>query len=292
MVRAGQRRNHIRKVGAELVEGDLLDSATVEQACAGMDGLVNCAARIGYWSRQNKLMTRVNVDAVTGLLRAAHAAGLQRIVHVSSAGAVGVTRRGEVLDEEAAWSLESRRVHYTLTKRRGEERSLAAAWGGMPVVVVNPSTMFGPRLDGLPPSPLVLGIERGRLPWVPPGGVSVTDVVDVARGVVAALERGRSGERYLLSGHNVTWQQLFESIAKITGGSSPNMVLTLEGLARKLFKSRVKNALRLARFPETPEVLRSYGTYGWYSSEKAGSELDYSVRPLNDVIRHTLGPRL
>lgn len=70
------------------------------------------------------------------------------------------------------------------------------------------------------------------------------------------------------------------------------MVLTLEGLARKLFKSRVKNALRLARFPETPEVLRSYGTYGWYSSEKAGSELDYSVRPLNDVIRHTLGPRL
>lgn len=292
LVRAGQRRNHLRKVGVELVEGDLLDARSLGAACAETQGLVHCAARVGYWSRQNALMTRVNVDAVLTLLRAAGEAGVERVVHVSSAGAVGVTRTGEVLDERAPWSLESRHVHYVLTKRRGEERALAAAWGGLPVVVVNPSTMFGPRLDGLPPSPVLLGIERGRLPWTPPGGTSVTDVQDVARGVVAALEHGRPGERYLLSGHNVTWQQLYQAVVDVTGGRLPKKPLTLKGLERKLRKARLLDALRLARFPETPEVLRSYGTYGWYDASKAEYELGYAVRPLHDLVRHALGQRL
>lgn len=291
-VRPGQRRNHLRKVGVELFEGDLLDRRSVRAACEGAQGLVHCAARVGYWSRQNALMDRVNVGAVTSLLRAANEARLERIVHVSSAGAVGVSRGGEILDETAPWSLESRHVRYTLTKRRGEERALAAAWGGMPVVVVNPSTLFGPRLDGLPPSPILLGIERGRLPWTPPGGTSVTHVADVARGIVAALERGRPGERYLLTGHNQTWQELYQVIADVTGGRVPRKQLTLRGLRRKLLRARCLDALRLARPPHTPEVLRSYGTYGWYDHAKATRELGYSPRPLVELLRQSLGQRL
>jgi dihydroflavonol-4-reductase len=292
LVRPGQRRNHIRMVGAELFEGDLLDTSSVRAACDDVQGLVNCAARVGYRSQQNALMDKVNVDAVTTLLRAAHEAGLERVVHVSTAGAVGVSRSGEILDESSMWSLESRLVHYTLTKRRGEERALAAAWGGMPVVVVNPSTIFGPRLDGLPPSPILMGIERGRLPWIPPGGVSVTDVSDVAQGIVSALTRGRPGERYLLSGHNLTWQQLYQAIVDVTGGRLPKKHLTVKRLARKLAKARILNAVRLARFPETPEVLRSYGTYGWYDSTKAARELGFETRPLPDLLRHALGQRI
>lgn len=291
LVRPGQRRNHLRRVRAELFEGDLLEPRELRAACDGVDGLVHCAARVGYWSRQNKLMTRVNVDAVTSLLRCAGEARVQRIVHVSSAAAVGVTTTGEVLDEGAQWSLESRLVHYSLTKRRGEERALAAAFGGLPVVVVNPSTLFGPRLDGLPASPLLLGLERGRLPWVPPGGVSVTDVEDVASGIAAALLRGRPGERYLLAGHNLTWQQLYQAIVDVTGGRMPKKVLTLPRLRRKLWKSRLLDALHLARYPETPEVLRTYGTYGWYDSAKAMLELGYDVRPLHDLLRHARGGR-
>ena len=291
LVRPGQRRNHLRRVHAELFEGDLLEPRQVLAACDEMEGLVHCAARVGYWSRQNKLMTRVNVDAVTSLLRCAGEAGVQRIVHVSSAAAVGVTTTGEVLDETAPWSLDSRLVHYALTKRRGEERALAAAWGGLPVVVVNPSTLFGARLDGLPASPLLLGLERGRLPWVPPGGLSVADVEDAASGIVSALECGRPGERYLLSGHNLTWQQLYQAIVDVTGGRMPKQVLTLRGLRRKLLRSRVLDALHLARYPETPEVLRTYGTYGWYDCAKAMLELGYELRPLNDTLRRARSGR-
>lgn len=287
LVRPDSPRNHIRKLGVDWVEGDLLEPESLLRACAGVQGVVHCAALVSYWSRQDAQQRRVNVEGTVSLLEAAHDAGVGRLVHVSSAAAVGARRSGEILDEGAFWELESERIPYVRSKRRAEERVLAAAWGGLPAVVVNPSTILGPRLDGRPPSPLITGIMRGRLPWIPPGGVSITDVSEVAAAIVRALRAGRPGERYLLAGHNLTWEQLYAAIAEYADGRVPRRKLGPRRLRWLELQAAVKDRLRLARPPWTPELYRSYGTYAWYRSDKAAAELGYEVRPLKRIIRHT-----
>jgi dihydroflavonol-4-reductase len=286
LVRPHSLRNHVRRLGVEFVEGDLLDAGSLERACAAAQGVVHCAAIVSYWSRQNAQQRAVNVTGSLRLLEASHAAGVKRIVHVSSAAVVGARRGGEVIDENEAWEHDSERIHYVRTKRRAEEHALAAAWGGLPIVVVNPSTILGPRLDGHPPSPLIAGIRRGRLPWIPPGGVSITDVSDVAAATVRALRAGRPGERYLLAGHNVTWEQLYQAIADHAGGRVPRRKLSARRLRWLELLAAGKDALRLSRPPWTPEVYRSFGTYAWFRSDKAARELDYVVRPLPEILRH------
>jgi dihydroflavonol-4-reductase len=288
LVRPGSPRNHIRRLGVEFVEGDLLDQPGLMQACEGVEAIIHTASLVSYWSRQNAMLQRVNVEGVSNLLRAGGAAGVGRIVHVSSVAAVGSSRTGEVLDETITWNLHNSGIQYTRTKHEGEQRMLAAAWGGMPVVVVNPSSMFGPRLDGLPPSPLITGIMRGRLPWIPPGGGSIADVADVAAATVRALRAGRPGERYILAGHNVTWEQLYKAIAEAADGRIPSRKLGRKSLRWLTFLASLRDMTHLSKPPWTPELYRSYNSYSWFRSSKAEKELDYVVRPLHQIVRHAI----
>ena len=289
LVHSERPRDHIRAPDVELRQGDLLDERSLKEACRGVDGLVHCAARMGFWSRQNEIQRAINVEGTTALYRAARKSALARIVHVSSVAAVGASARPEVLDESAAWGTLGMKVNYALTKRQGEERALAAARAGLPIVVVNPSALYGPRLDGGPVKGLVAAIARSSLPWVPPGGVSVADVADVAAATVAALRRGRAGERTILAGHNLTWRQLYEAIAAEVGGRVPRRALSLRGVRLRAFATGALDALHLSRPRWAPEIYRSYGLYSWYRSDKAARELGYGVRPLEQIVRRAAG---
>src|SRR5262245_38259568 len=121
MLRPGRDPGLVRSLGAEAVEADLLDEPSLRRASAGAEGLVHCAAHIGFWSRRNDEQRRVNVDGTAAVLRAAHGAGVTRIVHVSSVAAVGARRRPEVMDEDSAWNGFDIGIHYAITKREGEE---------------------------------------------------------------------------------------------------------------------------------------------------------------------------
>ncbi|MFT7484817.1 MAG: dihydroflavonol-4-reductase [Candidatus Paceibacteria bacterium] len=288
IVRSGRPRNHIRKLGVELVDGDVLDEPGMNDACKGVDAIIHCASLISYWARQRTQLERINVEGPMVLLRSANAAGVRRIIHISSAGTVGTSTSGEILDESAPWDVEAPLIPYLKTKRMGESLLLAAAWGGMEVVVVNPSLMLGPHLDGSAPSPLISGIMRGRLPWIPPGGVSVTDVTDVAQAVVRSLETGRSGQRYLMAGHNVTWEGLYEAIAESADGRVPKKKLSQRRLSWLTRAARARDLVNLTRPPWTPEVYRSYGSYSWFRSDKAAAELGYDVRSLKRIVRHAV----
>jgi dihydroflavonol-4-reductase len=288
LVRPGRPRNHLRRIGVEFLEGDLLDPEVARAGCEATEAVVHCASLISYWRRQHGQLRRVNVEGTMTLLRAAAAAGTTRLVHVSTAAAVGVSDEPAVLDERTPWDPETVTSVYAATKREAEERVLAAAWGGLPALVVNPSLLLGPRLDGLPPSPLILGVQRGRLPWVPPGGVSPTDVSDVADAVARAVHHGRVGERYLLAGHDVSWRRLYETIAENADGRVPRRDLTPRRLAWLRRVERWKDRLRLSSPPLTLEVYRGLGTYAWYDSSKAARELGYAPRPLARVVRHAV----
>jgi dihydroflavonol-4-reductase len=286
MIRPGSARPWPVEPGVEVVEADLRDERSLRSACRGARALLHCAAHKGLWSRCDREQRQVNVEGTAALLRAAHDQGLERIVHVSTTAAVGGTREPEVLDERASWNLCTARVSYVTTKHEAEERALCAAWAGMPVVVVNPGALFGPRRFGGPSSTLAR-IRRGEMRWVPPGGTSVCDVEDVARACLVALERGRAGQRYILGGHNLSWAELYGGLARALGARPPTTRVPHLALGPLRLAATALDLVGLARPPWTPEVFRTWGWYTFVDSSKAVRELDYAIRPLEEMFART-----
>lgn len=289
LVRPGKARPHLDALGVERVEGDVLDEKSLLRAFRGADAVIHAAARTGLYSRQNLIQRRINVEGTSYVMRAAHKTHLDRIVHISTVGAVAGSDEPVVYDESSVWNLSHMRINYVKTKREGEERAFAAGNAGMPVVVVNPSFLVGPRHDGGPPTPVITGVMKGEKRWYPDGGVSVAHVADVADGIISAMERGQTNERYILAGHNTIWRELYEEIARVAGGEAPTIRLP-RGLTRTLaLGAEVLDKLRLSRPPWAPELWRSFGMYAHYDSSKAQRELGYEIRPLEEIIRSAVG---
>lgn len=290
LVRPGRETCFFEAVGAEVARGDLADEAGLRRAARGCDAVVHAAARTGDPPRDKREeQWRTNVDGTTHLVRAARAAKVGRIVHVSSIATIGASRDGTPLDEGSLWDgppVDG--VPYALTKIEAEQRALAAARAGADVVVVNPSSLIGPRADGRPSGGTLAAIAARAVKIVPPGGVSVADVEDVARGCVRALECGRAGERYILGGENLTYREFFARIAAAAGVPAPRFVLP-----RMLVPLLVPPAAALAlagrgRPPWTPGLMRAWGWFAYVDSSKARRELGYTCRPLDETVRRTL----
>lgn len=288
LVRPGRERRWLEELGVACFEGDLCDEPSLLAALRGAEGLVHCAARLGAWSRQDEEQRRVNVEGTSALLRAAGRRGLARIVHVSSVVAVGARRDPTPLDEQFPWpGRAGPRLHYATTKREAEERVLAAVRQGLPALVVNPAAMLGPRADGKPRGGLAAQARSARA-RVAPGGSSFADVEDVARGCLAALERGRVGERYLLGGHNLSWLELQRLLAERAGAAPPRGTHSaLRGRALERCATLLDLA-GLSRPRWAPERWRIWGWYTCADSSKATRELAYSFRALDELAARAL----
>jgi dihydroflavonol-4-reductase len=164
---------------------------------------------------------------------------------------------------------------------------------GLPVVVVNPATILGPGdYKPTPSADLLLTFLRWSMPFgfpYTPGGFSVVDVDDVVAGHISAMQRGRVGERYILGGTNTTVENLFETVAEITGLRGPGWkcppgLVVLGGALSQLY----------ARFSQrTPQLTykfaRDYiGSYVWVSSRKAETELGFAHRPLRATLARAI----
>jgi dihydroflavonol-4-reductase len=285
LVRPGSATEWLSAQRVELHPGDLLDERSLREACRGRDSLVHCAGRTGYWSRQDEIQRRVNVEGTSSLLRTAHKAKMGRIVHVSSVAAVGCNRSGEVLDESSSWiGARGPRMNYVLTKRESEERALAAVRQGMPTVVVNPGALIGPRIDGGPPRGMVARAASGTVRRVPRIGITVCEVSDVAEGIALALEKGRIGERYILGGHNIRMLELYQGLAACVGVKPPRGEYSPALGALLAAGATALDLLRLSRPRWAPELFRAWGWYAWVDSAKAVRELGYRMLPLPEML--------
>ncbi len=288
LVRPGRPQRWLEELGVVCVPGDLLDEPSLLAALRGAEGLVHCAARMGYWSRQDSEQRRINVEGTAALLRAANRREVRRIVHVSSVAAVGARRDPTPLREDSPWpGRDGLRLNYALTKREAEERVLAAVHQGLPAVVVNPCAMLGPRADGARRAGLAARARAG-VARVPPGGSSFADVEDVARGCLAALERGRTGERYLLGGHNLSWFELQRLLAERAGTAAPRGTQPLWRGALLERATTLLDLVGLSRPRFAPELWRVWGWYTCADSSKAARELGYAFRPLPELAARAL----
>ncbi len=246
-VRALHRRSSkldaLAGLNYESALGDMTDLDSLRAASAGCDWVFHVAAVADYWRADLARMMDVNVEGTRRVLQAARETGVQRVVFTSSAAAVGF-RDDRPADEADAFNLQPDRFPYGYSKVLAEAVVAEAVQAGQEVVTVNPVVVMGPGDLNVISGDFVLKIKR--LQWgvpVTPGGVAVIDVRDVARMQIAAAQRGRVGERYILGTANYKYADWFALIAEVVGASRPR--LPLPAWTLPLFADLIDAAQRL-----------------------------------------------
>ena len=207
----------------EPVTGDLRDSASLKRAVEGCGVVYHVAADYRLWTREPEEMFRSNVDGTRSLLEAARDAGVERFVYTSTVGCIGMPQ-GELGDEDAPVSLEQMAGPYKRSKFLAERVALEFGKKGFPVVIVNPTAPVGDHdFKPTPTGKIVVDFVSGKMPVFLDTGLNVVDVRDVAEGHLAACERGRVGERYILGAENLTLQQIFVALGEISGTPAPKI---------------------------------------------------------------------
>ncbi|HWI60985.1 MAG TPA: NAD-dependent epimerase/dehydratase family protein [Symbiobacteriaceae bacterium] len=258
----------VKVTGAEAVQGDLGNPASLAAAVAGVDRVFHCASWISYKAPWEEVW-RVNVQGAANLLDACQDAGVRRVVHMSSVAAGGPALDGRpVAEGDPGRPLDD---PYGKSKLEQERLALSYVAKGLEVVVVRPSAVYGPGdPDGI--NLLLKLAHRGLLPFYLGSRrtlVNVVPVKDVVTGTVAAMERGRSGEVYNLVGPNMTHQELFALLARVSGGRAPFFEMPVPVL---LWAAGAVAALS-RKPPVHPNDVRSWTANWCCSGEKSRAEL-------------------
>jgi dihydroflavonol-4-reductase len=268
------------------VVGDVLDAASLKTAFESADVVFHLAAVISLAYRHDARAEQVNVEGTRAAVEVCVACGVGRLIHCSS---VRTFTSNDAIDETSPRCPAQGGRPYGRSKAAAEDLIDDAVAAGLDAVVVNPTGIIGPH--DYKPSAMggtLLQLARGRMPAVVQGGFDWVDARDVALGMLGAAEQGRTGERYLLSGHYASFRELAEWVEAATGSPVPWISISL-GLAGRI----APFAEALARFQGKPprftrasiSALRSYRPV---SHEKATRELAFTPRPLQTTIHETL----
>ena len=290
LARAGADRSNLKGLTAEVVRGDLADAASLERALEGCTALFHAAADYRLGARDPQLLYRTNVEGTRNILKAARQAAVGRVVYTSSVATVGIPTDGSPGNEGTPAALSDMIGHYKRSKYLAEEVAREAAQAGMSVVIVNPSTPVGPGdIKPTPTGQLVLDAAAGRMPAYVDTGLNIVHVDDVAAGHLLAYERGRSGERYILGGEDMTLRQILGVIAALVGRKAPVIRLPYAAIlpVAYLAEAFARVSGRSGRL--TLEGLRMSRKRMYFTSAKATRELGYHSRPpreaLEDAVR-------
>lgn len=274
----------------ERVQVDIGDHVGMTRALDGCVAFYHLAAIYKVWMPDPRPMYRVNVEGATAALLAARAARVPRIVYTSSIAAVGLRDDGTLSDESVVWNLHEIANDYILTKHLSERIALRFAESGLPVIVVNPGFPFGPRDVGpTPTGRFVLSLLRGEVPAVSEGGFSAIDVDDVAAAHVAAERKGRIGERYILTNHNISFRDFAALVCEEGGVRAPKLSIPRwlgQGVAlgMQLWADRVSGK----EPPATYKSIRYLQQLAYFDASKARRELDLPCTPLRDSIARSI----
>lgn len=290
LVRPTSNLKNIDGLKAETVVGDLRDPASLEKAMSGCDTVFHVAADYRLWVTDPNEMYRSNVEGTRAVLEAARKNGVRAVVYTSSVATIGFTQNGQPADEDSPVSLAGMIGHYKRSKFMAEQLALEAGRSGMRVVTVNPTTPVGEQdIKPTPTGRIVVDFLKKKFPAYVETGLNLVDVRECARGHVAALEKGKSGERYILGGENLTLKQILDKLSAITGLPSPTVKLPyfvayLAGAVDEAVSGRI-----LGREPRaTVETVRMGKKKMWASSGKAERELGWKIIAPEDALRRAV----
>ncbi len=290
LVRAGSDPKNIQSLMADRVTGDLCDPASLEAAMAGCDVVFHVAADYRLWVRDPGQMYRANVEGTRAILEAAHKNGVRRVVYTSSVATMGFTGNGRPADESSPVSLANMIGPYKRSKFMAEEVAIAAGRSGMDVVVVNPTTPVGEQdIKPTPTGRIIVDFLKKKFPAYVDTGLNLVDVRECARGHAAALDQGRTGERYILGGENLTLKQILDKLAAISGLPSPRLrVPYVVAFATGLVDEMVTGHIFGKEPRATIDAVRMGRKKMFVTSAKAERELGWKTVPVDDALRRAV----
>jgi hopanoid-associated sugar epimerase len=225
LVRPSSNLGNLRGLEIDIVKGDLNDS-NIWENMQGCNYLFHVAAHYSLWQKDREWLYLNNVEGTRNLLAAAKKAGIERTVYTSSVAAIGVGKSGQVVDETHQSPVEKLVGDYKKSKFLAEQVAKEAAKQGQDIVIVNPSSPIGPLdIKPTPTGDIMLRFLRRQMPAYVDTGLNFIDVRDVAKGHLLALEKGKSGDRYILGNQNLSLKQLLEILSEITGLPTPQISL-------------------------------------------------------------------
>lgn len=290
LIRPTSNLKNLEGLKAETATGDLRDPASLEKAMSGCDTVFHVAADYRLWLRDPAEMYRSNVEGTRAILEAARKNAVRDVVYTSSVATIGFTGNGRLADEDSPVSLGDMIGHYKRSKFMAEQVALLAGRSGMRVVTVNPTTPVGEQdLKPTPTGRIVVDFLKRKFPAYVETGLNLVDVRECARGHVAALEKGKSGERYILGGENLTLKQILDRLGAISGLPSPKVKLPyfvayVTGAVDQAFSGSL-----MGREPRaTIETVRMGKKKMWASSGRAERELGWKIVPADNALRRAV----
>ncbi len=264
-------------------EGDLRDRASLAAALKGVRFLFHVAADYRLWARNPEEILRNNVEGTRLIMEEALSAGVERIVYTSSVATLKLTDGAAATEDHPL--AEGEGIGAYKRSKVAAERLVEAMIqrDGLPVVIVNPSTPIGPRdARPTPTGRIIVEAASGRMPAFVDTGLNLAHVDDVATGHVAALERGRIGERYILGGDNVFLADMLADIARLVGRRPPTLKLPRTMLYPIAYGAELLAPLRGVEPFITMDGLRMARHHMFFDDAKARRELGYVSRPYRE----------
>jgi dihydroflavonol-4-reductase len=285
LARPNSDRRNLAGLAVEIAEGAMEDPRSLACAVAGCRYVYHVAADYRIWVPDPAPMFRANVDGTRDLLTAALDAGAERVVYTSSVATLGLVAGGSA-DEETPSNIDDMIGPYKRSKFAAEEvaRELVRE-RGLPVVIVNPSTPVGPGdIKPTPTGRLIVEAARGQMPAFVDTGLNIVHVDDVAEGHLAAAEKGRIGERYILGGENMPLAEILAEVAQAVGRRPPWLRVP-HGVLFPVAIGAELAARVTGRDPfVTLDGVRMSRKKMYFTSEKASHELAYAPRPARQAI--------
>ena len=276
----------------EYITGDITDKESLRNGMSGCDYVFHLAAYAKNWADNPKIYTQINIEGTRNVFAAAQELNVKRVVWTSTIVTLGFTPPGVIGNEQMPRHSEHCFTEYERTKTIMERE--AAEWinKGLPLVIVNPTRVFGPgvRSESNSVTKLIDQYRRGLFPILLNRGRNIGNygfLDDVAEGHIMAMERGKIGERYILGGENVSLQKLFQTVDTVDG--KKRFQLKIFWIIPMMVAHYLQlQAKCLGIYPPiTPGWVRTFLVDWVFSCEKAEQELGYRITPFEEAVRQT-----
>ena len=207
------------------VQCNILDVIGLEEVMNGVNELYHCAGKVSFAPHEVNKLYKINVEGTANVVNAALNAGVKKMLHVSSVAALGRIREGETITENMQWTEETSNSKYGQTKYLGELEVWRGIAEGLNAVIVNPSLILGAG-NWNESTTGIFQTVYNELPWYTNGSTGFVDVRDVARAMILLMESGVTAERFILSGENSSYRELFNKIADAFNKKRPSKKVT------------------------------------------------------------------
>ncbi|HRD51773.1 MAG TPA: NAD-dependent epimerase/dehydratase family protein [Flavobacteriales bacterium] len=271
----------------EWIEGDVMDVSALADAMHGVDRVYHAAALVSFDPRKGDAMLRSNVQGTANVVNAALEAGVKRLCHVSSTAAIGTPAPGIMGDEALPWSDHKRVSDYSRSKHWAELEVQRGIAEGLEAVIVNPSVVIGPGQWGRSSMTIVDRLRKGTR-WYTAGTNAFVDARDVAACMITLMDKGITGERYLLVGENAGYKRLFELLASAFGHPLPRKEVRPWMLDLAWRAERLRGWLTGASPMVTKATAASSLNKRAYSNAKVKALLGHQFRTLEESVANVV----